>query len=51
MYIDRLLILLIIGAYLVTPIITQWWTEGGGVDIGSRLSVSSAWSVALWCSG
>ncbi|MBV1872007.1 MAG: hypothetical protein KUG83_05620 [Gammaproteobacteria bacterium] len=29
MYIDRLLILLIIGAYLITPIITHWWTEGG----------------------
>jgi hypothetical protein len=29
MYIDRLLILLIAGAYLVTPIITHWWTEGG----------------------
>ncbi len=28
MYIDRLLILFILGAYLLTPAIVHWWTQG-----------------------
>ena len=29
MYIDRLVLLLIIGGYILSPAILQWWTESG----------------------
>ncbi|MEY1663038.1 hypothetical protein [Isoalcanivorax beigongshangi] len=29
MYTDRLLILFIIGAYLLSPAIIEWWSQGG----------------------
>ena len=29
MYIDRLVLLFIAGAYLLSPAILEWWSEGG----------------------
>ena len=29
MYTDRLLIIFIVGAYLLSPVIIEWWSEGG----------------------
>lgn len=29
MYIDRLVLLFIAGAYLLSPAIIEWWSEGG----------------------
>lgn len=29
MYIDRLVLLFIVGAFLLSPTIIEWWSEGG----------------------
>ncbi|MCC6200444.1 MAG: hypothetical protein IT466_06705 [Moraxellaceae bacterium] len=29
MYIDRLVLLFIVGAYLLSPSIIEWWSDGG----------------------
>ncbi len=29
MYADRLLIIFIVGTYLMSPAIIEWWSEGG----------------------
>jgi hypothetical protein len=29
MYINRLVLLFIVGAYLLSPAIIEWWSEGG----------------------
>ncbi|MBA3980321.1 MAG: hypothetical protein C0462_06925 [Alcanivorax sp.] len=29
MYADRLLIIFIVGAYLLSPAIIEWWSDGG----------------------
>lgn len=29
MYTDRLLIIFILGTYLLSPVIIEWWSDGG----------------------
>ncbi|WP_164488757.1 hypothetical protein [Amnimonas aquatica] len=29
MYIDRLILLFVAGAYLLSPVIIDWWSDGG----------------------
>lgn len=29
MYIDRLILLFIVGAYVLSPALMQWWIDGG----------------------
>lgn len=48
MYINRLVLLFIVGAYLLSPAIIEWWSEGGRLGIAPTLF---GWPLSVFHSG
>ncbi len=48
MYIDRLILLFIVGAYALSPALMQWWVDGGVVWYRPFLIWGLLIGITLW---
>jgi hypothetical protein len=48
MYTDRLLIIFILGTYLLSPAIIEWWSDGGRAWFGPFLVWTLLIALSYW---